>query len=396
VRDEGYNGEGYSSPPTEQVEPPDPVRLAVDAAEIGTWNWHIASGHVEWTPWTYQLFGFQPGTVIISHEMFLRQVHESDRPAVQEWLSKAMNQPGRTALEFRIDRPDGTVRWVRSTGRAMHDANGEIVRMVGVIEDVTNEQQRRTFTPSGSTVRAIGTSLSARQVAHVLGIADATVKRLAEAGQLKWLRSTRKNSRRFAPGDVIEFLRRGSTEVIDFDAAAEAEDMSSCLIYLMEQLFEGTSVEVLLDERVGPAAQVAPPAFMTDLLSRLPFMVPERQRTGFPALFVQVGSLKGSDSGLIACLLQAHGHEILRPAGALEPTQIAELAERVRARLLVLAIGSGPAEIQTSGVWTAGSIAAARSGATTVCVSCEDRLRVPRGVLRFRSMRELGSVLRCF
>jgi hypothetical protein len=135
---------------------------------------------------------------------------------------------------------------------------------------------------------------------------------------------------------------------------------------------------------------------LTDLLSRLPFIVPGARRTAFPALFAQVGASKGVDAELIVSLLQAHGHEILRPAGAVDPGQLAELAERVRARLLVLAIGSAPAEVQASGMSTAATIAAGRHGSTTVCVWCDDRLRVPSGVLRFRSMHELGSALRCF
>ena len=39
------------------VDSRDPLDLGVDAAEIGTWNWHIRSGRVDWTSWTYQLFG---------------------------------------------------------------------------------------------------------------------------------------------------------------------------------------------------------------------------------------------------------------------------------------------------------------------------------------------------
>jgi PAS domain S-box-containing protein len=395
VRDEGYNGESVA-PPDEPLETEDLIRLAMDAAEIGTWNWHIASGRVEWTPWTYQLFGYQPGGVAASYELFMRQVHAADRPAVKEWIAYAIHQRRRTTFEFRIDRADGSVRWIRSTGRAILGVDGRAVRMVGVVEDVTDERYGRRVLAANPAPAPGGASLSARQVAHILGIADAGVKRLVEAGHLKLLRSTRKNSRRFAPGDIIEYLRRGSTAVIDFVAAAEAQDMSGCLIYLMEQFLRGASLEALLDGRVQAAARVSSAPFMRDLLSRLPFIVPERQRTGFPTLFVQVGASKPPDAELIVCLLRSHGHEILRPAGVLEPTQIGELAERVRARLLVLAIGSGPTEVQANGVSTSAAIAAARHGATTVCVWCDDRVRVPRGIIRFRSMGELASVLSCF
>jgi PAS domain-containing protein len=395
VRDEGYNGEGVASP-NARVEAEDPVHLAVDAAEIGTWNWHIASGRIEWTPWTYQLFGFQPGAIKTSLDFFLRRVHAADRAAVQEWISQAIRDRRRTALEFRIDRADGSVRWVRSTGRVKLDVYGQVVRMVGVVEDVTDTQKGRRFTPAGAASPLTGASFSARQVAHVLGMADATVKRLAQSGELKWLRSTRKNSRRFAPADIIEYLRRGSGAAIDFASAVEGQDMSGCLVYVLEQLLEGTTFETLLDETIRPALTAGAKPFMTDLLSRLPFMWSERQRSGFPALFVQAGTPKKLEADLIACLLQAHGHEILRPAGPLEPAQIVELAERVRARLLVLAVGNGSTPVQVAAISSAGAVAAARAGTATVCVWCEGRLRVPAGVLRFRSMYELAAVLRSF
>src|SRR4030081_814289 len=97
------------------------IRVAVDAAEIGTWNWHIATGDVAWTPRTYQLFGVTPGAFAASYEAFLRQVHAGDRPIVVQWLEQALRSRGRTALEFRIERADGAVRWIRSTARVITD-----------------------------------------------------------------------------------------------------------------------------------------------------------------------------------------------------------------------------------------------------------------------------------
>jgi len=60
---------------------------------------------------------------------------------------------------------------------------------------------------------------------------------------------------------------------------------------------------------------------------------------------------------------------------------------------MVLLIGSGPVAIQTGVLAVAGAMRA-RAPHTTVCVWSSDRLRVPRGVVRFRSMRELVSALR--
>src|SRR6266403_4330273 len=198
VRDEGYNGESVSAP-SERGTADDPVRVAFDAAEIGAWTWHIGSGRVDWTPRTYQLFGFEPGAVVPSYGLFLGRVHPSDRSRVMEWLTHAIRQGGRTALEFRIELPDGSIRRLRSAGRAMQGADREIASMAGIVEDVTDQQQRRLLIPAAAVSAPVSASFSARQVAHILGLAEASVKRLAEAGQLKLLRSTRKNSRRFAP-----------------------------------------------------------------------------------------------------------------------------------------------------------------------------------------------------
>src|SRR4030081_1504895 len=78
------------------------IRVAVDAAEIGTWNWHIATGDVAWTPRTYQLFGVKPGAFAASYEAFLRQVHAGDRPIVVQWLEQGLRPRGRPPPGFSL------------------------------------------------------------------------------------------------------------------------------------------------------------------------------------------------------------------------------------------------------------------------------------------------------
>jgi PAS domain S-box-containing protein len=332
------------------------------------------------------MFGYQPGSVVTSHELFLRQVHASDRPAVVDWISQALRHPGRTAFEFRIDRPDGSVRRVRSTGRALSDEQGHVVWMVGVIEDVT-EQEHAPPTPVS------GMSFSARQVAHILGVAQVTVKRLAASGEIRSLRSSRKNSQRFAPGDVVDYLRSSTTNE-PFEDALESRNIAGCIVHLLDQVLAGTALETLLDEHIRPAARVAPAAVVGELLSRLPYLVPEPARSAFPALLVEVGAVRDHESTIIACLLRASGHEVLRPAVAPDVADLGELAERVRSRFVVMTVGNAPPLLQQRGLAAASAIANSRSAASTVCLHGEDHLRVPRGVFRFRTMTELAAILR--
>jgi hypothetical protein len=367
-------------------------QIAVEAAEIGTWTWHIPSGRVIWTEGTYRLFGFQPGAFVTSYDAIICRVHADDRQMVLEESARSVRDRTRGRLEFRIYRADGRVRWVRCIGRTMRtDAQGRAVLKAGLIDDITEEVLSRRAAPRSASF-AIG-PFSLKQVACLLGIGVTSLKRLAEAGAIESFRSTRKDARRFTPEQVMHFLSGRAHEPADFERALRTEDMNGCLFYLIRQLRDGKSFEELLDEYIAPAYRVAPPRFAADLISRIPFIVPEPQRAFFPALIARVGAVEAWDSELIQCVLRAHGHEVLSPVESTGPEKLTDLVEQVRARFVVLMIGRAPAEVQSSGLSIATEIAARLPGGA-MCVRCEETLRLPSGVTRIRSMRDLGSLLR--
>ena len=365
-----------------------PFQAAIDAAGMGTWDWDIPSGHVAWTPRTYQLFGFEPGAFVTSYDSFLQSVHAEDRSAFVRWCEQAMRERSRTVLEFRIVRGDGIVRWLRSTGRAMTDEGGRVVRMVGVVDDVTEEKQGRRSPQTPP--KTAGRSFSARQVAHILGVAEATVKRIAAAGGIEFLRSSRKNSRGFAPEQVLDYLRKNATALGDFESAARAHDMSGCLLVLMKQLLEGKSLDELLDAQVRPVVGTLDAGFMLDLLSRIPFIVSERQRAVFPALVVRAGSPSEWDAQFVKCLLRAHGREVLSPADNVGLPKLADIAERIRACVVVLLVGVGA---HSAGALSVAAEVARNPRSPAVCLWSSEDVRTV-GVIRIRSMRDLGAILR--
>jgi len=362
-----------------------PFELAIDAAGMGTWNWDLASGHVAWAPRTYQLFGFTPGVFESSHEAFLRRVHPEDREAVVRWCDQALRQRTRTALEFRIVRSDETVRWIRSTGRAMTNEDGCVVRMVGVVDDVTEERvAKEPLAPAG------GNLLSVRDVARLLGVAEVTLKRIVAAGGIRFLQSSRKNSYRFALEHVAEYLRRKASPRSDFASAVQALDVSAVVLQLIEALLQGGRLEDLLDSQVRPACRNADKEFVSDLLSRIPFIAPERSRARLPALLVNDGTSETWDAEFIVALLRANGREVLSAAQGFDLAQCAELAERVRAQVVVLLVGRGASPTTLHVAAEIGRLPSAKA----VCMwSCAE-LRAPAGVTRLRSMADLGTVLR--
>jgi two-component system sensor kinase FixL len=69
-------------------------------------------------------------------KVWLESVHPDDRQRVEEALSKGRND-GTYSEEFRIVRPDGSIRWIWDRCAVIRDESGEILRVVGIAEDIT-------------------------------------------------------------------------------------------------------------------------------------------------------------------------------------------------------------------------------------------------------------------
>lgn len=114
--------------------------MALSAAELGTWDWDLASGAVTWDLRTEQIFGFDPGAFGGTMEEFRSRLHPDDAQGMIDAVDVAVETAGRHHVEHRIIRPDGTVRWVEGHGRAVTDDDGTVTRMVGVVADVTERK----------------------------------------------------------------------------------------------------------------------------------------------------------------------------------------------------------------------------------------------------------------
>jgi PAS domain S-box-containing protein len=112
------------------------LRIALAAGRMGIWRYDFATGRQEWNHQQYALFGLAP-SVEPTRELFLSLVHPEDLQAVSFDLNAL--PPAGTYLdsEFRIVRPDGTIRWITAHALARYDAAGAPTEMIGVNWDVT-------------------------------------------------------------------------------------------------------------------------------------------------------------------------------------------------------------------------------------------------------------------
>ncbi|MEA3193559.1 MAG: hypothetical protein QOD26_1892 [Betaproteobacteria bacterium] len=115
------------------------LREAQALAHFGSWEWDVRADRVTWSEALYPMMGVDPKTFQPSLDAFLNCVHPDDRERVQR-AAAANRQTGKPYAEpIRIVRPDGTVRTVRGGSHAVNDAAGHPVRIVGVLQDVSDE-----------------------------------------------------------------------------------------------------------------------------------------------------------------------------------------------------------------------------------------------------------------
>jgi len=88
------------------------LRFALEAASMGTWDWDIVTGSVQWSENLERVHGLPPGTFDGSFASYEREIHPEDRDRVLASIRRALSEGVPHDVEYRIVAPDGTARWV--------------------------------------------------------------------------------------------------------------------------------------------------------------------------------------------------------------------------------------------------------------------------------------------
>jgi PAS domain S-box-containing protein len=118
----------------------DRLRLAMQASTSVAWELDVKSGRDFWFGDLQAIFGIPFDTYATGVEEFIRRVHPDDRQQVSEAIADARQNRKLYVAEFRIVRPDGTVRWLAARGKFYYATNGNPERMLGVSLDITERK----------------------------------------------------------------------------------------------------------------------------------------------------------------------------------------------------------------------------------------------------------------
>ena len=113
------------------------LERAQELSSTGSWEWDIVSGDITWTDQIYRIFGLPPGAFRPTYLAFLERVHPDDRELVDRAVGRAIEGRGVYDIQHRIVLPDTRLRIVQEQGRAEYGEDGQAIRMLGAVQDVT-------------------------------------------------------------------------------------------------------------------------------------------------------------------------------------------------------------------------------------------------------------------
>jgi len=112
------------------------LRQAQTLSHIGNWQADMVSGELYWSDEIYRIFGHQPGDFEPSVELFKQAVHPDDLHLIVDNIAVA-RETGIHDVIHRIVLPDGNIRYVHELAEATLDDQGELVKLTGTVQDIT-------------------------------------------------------------------------------------------------------------------------------------------------------------------------------------------------------------------------------------------------------------------
>ncbi len=219
------------------LESEERLRVALAAAGVGTWRWNLATGTDTLDASLARLLGFGDHDTVVTLEQFFAKVHPDDQARTRAAFHAAVSRGGGLDVEFRVVRPDNTVRWLRDHGEVILDPQGAPVYLTGAVVDITEQREMDERVRHSQRLDAVGKL--AGGVAHevnnmmsvVLGFTDFL---LAD----------------FEPGD----RRRGDLEQVRAAAGRAATVTAQLLAFSRQQMLKPAVIR--LEEIVDALAPV--------------------------------------------------------------------------------------------------------------------------------------------
>lgn len=129
------------------------LREAQSMVQLGHWIWDVRTGGVEWSDEVYKIFRLDPKSFTPRIDSILAlspwpQEHARD----QELIHRAVANHEKGTYEQRFLRPDKSIGYYQSTFQGKYDEHGNLVTIIGTVQDITERKQAEIFREIGQTI----------------------------------------------------------------------------------------------------------------------------------------------------------------------------------------------------------------------------------------------------
>lgn len=124
-------------------ESEDRLRLAIESAQLGTWDWNLITNKLKWDAGCKAMFGLPPEAET-NIETFFQGLHPDDRERLHQVVQASLNpvNGGNYDIEYRtIGFQDQVERWLKAKGQVYFDENGTPFRFIGTVLEITEQKQ---------------------------------------------------------------------------------------------------------------------------------------------------------------------------------------------------------------------------------------------------------------
>lgn len=116
------------------------LTLAAAAGKMSLWEWDFPTNRIWVNTAGRTLYGVQPDETL-DFQRFVATLHSADRPMMEQAVEAAIAGPDPYAADYRVDLPDGSLRWISARGTVERDAQGKALRMRGISMDITGSKE---------------------------------------------------------------------------------------------------------------------------------------------------------------------------------------------------------------------------------------------------------------
>lgn len=116
------------------------LALAIEAGHLGIWVWENRGRTLVFSERCQAMTGLLPGEPVCEATA-IDTMHPDDRERILAEARCALERKEDLDLEYRTAFPDGRVGWLHTSGRAFEDAEGKLVRIAGIMQDVTGRRE---------------------------------------------------------------------------------------------------------------------------------------------------------------------------------------------------------------------------------------------------------------